>query len=113
MPAALSASMRPTVLLIGQQHGDEPAGAEALIVIARELAGGRLAPLLDRINVIVLPRANPDGVGERQRVSASGVDINRDHLLLRTPEARAITQLVRDYRPVVVVDSHEYTVAGR
>ena len=34
-----------------------------------------------------------------QRVSANGVDINRDHLVLQTPEARAITQLVRDYRP--------------
>ncbi len=101
------------MLLIGQQHGDEPMPAEALIVVARELAGGRLAPLLDRIQVIVLPRANPDGVAERKRTAADGVDINRDHLVLQTPEARAIAQLVRDYRPLVVVDSHEFTSAGR
>ena len=111
--AALAASARPTVLLIGQQHGDEPMPGEALIVIARELASGRLASLVDRINVIVMPRANPDGAVEGQRVSANGIDINRDHLVLHTPEARAIAQLVRDYRPMVVVDSHEFTSLGR
>jgi hypothetical protein len=104
---------RPTVLLIGQQHGDEPAGSEALIVTIDELAGGELAPLLDRINVAVLPRANPDGARARERVTANGVDANRDHLLLRTPEARAMAQIARELRPVVVVDAHEYVVVGR
>lgn len=112
-PATLRAAGRPTVLLVGQQHGDEPAGAEALLVIAQQLARGTLAPLLERINVIVLPRANPDGARQQRRASASGIDINRDHLLLRTPEAQAQARLARDYRPAVVVDAHEYTVVGR
>ena len=106
-------SARPTVLLIGQQHGDEPAGSEALLVIAQELAQGKLQPLLDRINVVLLPRANPDGTVAGKRVSASGIDINRDHLLLRTPEAQAIATLARTYDPAVVVDAHEYSVLGR
>ena len=104
---------RPAVLLIGQQHGDEPAGAEALLIIARALATGDLAPLLARIDVTVLPRANPDGAEWQRRVSANGIDINRDHLLLRTPEAQAVAALVRSHRPVVVVDTHEHTVVGR
>lgn len=112
-PAALVRSGKPTVLLVGQQHGDEPAGSEALIVVMQELARGRLEPLLDRIHVVVLPRANPDGASSGSRVSASGIDINRDHLLLRTPEAQAMAQLARDYRPAVVGDLHEYTVVGR
>ena len=112
-PAGLEAASRPTVLLVGQQHGDEPASGEALIAVARELAGGRFEPLLDRINVIVLPRANPDGAREGRRVSASGIDINRDHLLLRTPEAQAQARLMREWRPVLVVDAHEYSVAPR
>lgn len=111
--AALDASERPTVLLIGQQHGDEPAGAEALLVLARELAQGLLEPMLERINVIVIPRANPDGAEANTRVTANGIDMNRDHLLLQTPEARAIAQLVRNYRPVAIFDAHEYTVTGR
>ena len=112
-PAALLHSGRPTVLLIGQQHGDEPAGSEALLVLAQELARGRLQGLLDRINVVILPRANPDGAQSNQRVTANGIDANRDHLLLKTPEAQAQARLVRDYQPVVVVDAHEYTVVGR
>ena len=104
---------RPTVLLIGQQHGDEPAGAEALLVVAQELAHGRFEPLLDRINVIVLPRANPDGAETGRRASANGVDVNRDHLLLKTPEAQAQARLLREFTPAVVIDSHEYTVVGR
>jgi hypothetical protein len=112
-PAAIAASNRLTVMLVGQQHGDEPAGSEALMVVAQELAHGRLEPLLDRINVVMIPRANPDGAQERNRVTASGIDMNRDHLLLKTPEAQSVAQLARDYHPAVIVDSHEYSVVGR
>ena len=112
-PGSLQASGRPTVLLIGQQHGDEPAGSEALLVIARELSQGLLQPLLERINVIIVPRSNPDGAATGQRVTQSGLDMNRDHLLLATPEAQALAKLTRDYRPTVVVDAHEYTAVGR
>ncbi len=112
-PAALLRAGRPTVLLIGQQHGDEPAGAEALLAIAQELAQGPLEKLLDQINVVLLPRANPDGAQADKRSTASGIDANRDHLLLRTPETQAMAQLARDFRPLVVVDAHEYTVVGR
>ena len=104
---------RPLVLLLGQQHGDEPAPAEALLLVARALADGELAPLLEKIDVTVLPRANPDGAEWQRRVAADGLDINRDHLLLRTPEARGLAGLLRRQRPVVVVDAHEHTVVGR
>lgn len=107
------AAGRPVVLLIGQQHGDEPAGAEALLVMARALAGSELGAVLDQVEVIILPRANPDGAAWGRRVAANGFDINRDHLLLRTPESQALARLVRDHRPVVVVDAHEHTVVGR
>lgn len=118
-PVALAATgttalaQRPTVLLVGQQHGDEPAGAEALIVIAQELSAGSLASVLDRIDVVILPRANPDGAAAGRRGTASGIDASRDHLLLRTPEAQALAQLAREFDPAVVVDAHEYAPLGR
>ena len=112
-PTVLQSAGKPTVLLVGQQHGDEPAGSEALLVIARELAQGLLQPALDRINVVIVPRANPDGAASGQRATTGGLDMNRDHLLLNTPEAQAIARLARDYNPTVVVDAHEYTVVGR
>lgn len=109
-PAAVAANGHPTVMLIGQQHGDEPAGSEALLVIARELAQGLLQPTLERINVIIVPRANPDGAASGQPLTANGVDLTRDHLLLATPEAQALARLQRDYRPTVVLDAREYAV---
>ena len=109
-PAALLRAGRPTVLLLGQQHGDEPAGAEALLAIADELAQGSLTKLLEHINVVLMPRANPDGALAGSRITAGGIDPNRDHLLLRTPEAQAMAQLAREFRPTVVIDLHEYAV---
>jgi predicted deacylase len=102
----------PTVLLLAQQHGNEPAGGEAALVLAQSLATERNA-LLDRLNVVIVPRANPDAAERFTRESASGIDINRDHLLVRTPEVQAITAAVLRYGPQVVLDLHEFTVAGR
>src|SRR3990167_4454624 len=111
-PETLLSSRRPTVLLVGQKRGDDPAGSEALLVVAEELAHGLLEPLLDKINVIIVPRVNPDGADAGTRTTANGVDLDGDHLLLSTPEARAIAALTRDYRPTLVLDAREFTVAG-
>ena len=103
---------RPTVVIVAGQHGDEPAGTEALIVVAQELAAGRLANVLDKVDVVLLPRANPDGAAVFVRAASDGTDVNRDHLLLQTPEARAIAQLMVQLAPMVVLDLHEYPVGG-
>ena len=110
--AAASAPRRPTVVIMAAQHGDEPAGTEALIVVAQELAAGRIGGVLDRVDVILLPRANPDGAAAFKRGAADGTDLNRDHLLLQTPEARAIAELLATFAPLVVLDLHEYPVGG-
>ena len=104
---------RPVVVLVGGQHGDEPAATEALIVIVQGLAAGRFERVLDRVDVVVLPRANPDGADALQHVLASGIDLDRDHLLLRSPEARAEASLMTRFEPLVVADLHEYVVDGR
>ncbi|MDB5779840.1 MAG: peptidase carboxypeptidase [Polaromonas sp.] len=110
-PASLLATGRPTVMLIGQQHGDEPAASEALLVIARELAQGLLQPLLERINVVVVPRVNPDGANRGEALAAGGQDLARDHLLVSAPESQALARLGRDYQPMVVVDAGEYRLS--
>lgn len=102
----------PTVLVLAQQHGNEPAGGEAALAIAQLLAERR-SELLERVNVLLMPRANPDGAEHFRRTTSSEIDVNRDHLLLRTPEAQAIARVLERYRPQVVLDLHEFTVAGR
>ena len=107
------AATKPVVLLIGQQHGNEPAGGEAMLAMAARLGDGDLTPLLDRITVLIVPRANPDGAAANKRGLANGVDPNRDHTLLRSPEGQALASVFRDYRPDIVLDCHEFTVADR
>ncbi len=104
---------RPLVMLVGQQHGDEPAPAEALLVLAQQLAGGQPPGVLEAVDVLLLPRANPDGALQGTRRGVHGLDINRDHLLLRTPEAAALAALARRWQPMVFVDAHEYLANGR
>jgi hypothetical protein len=44
------------------------------------------------------------GVGTRE--NAQGLDLNRDHMKLDSPEARSLMRLMSDYDPHVVVDLH-------
>ncbi len=112
-PAAIRALGRPVVWLIGQQHGNEPAGGEAMLALAAALARGDLAPLLAKVSVVIVPRANVDGAAADRRVVASGADPNRDHLQLSQPEVRALHQAMRVLPPDVVFDHHEFSVAWR
>lgn len=114
-PASLLATGRPTVLLLGQQGGDAPAATEALLVMASELAQGVLRPTLEKINVVVVPHANPDAsMGASTSASPTlPAFTGTDHLALLTPESQALAALIRDYRPTVVVDVREYEAGGR
>ena len=103
---------KPTVLIIGQQHGNEPAGGEAALALAAELAGEG-ARRLAHVNVLIVPRANPDGAHHFVRATANGVDVNRDHLLEATPEGRALGRVFAEYQPDVVLDCHEFGVKLR
>lgn len=112
-PAAIMRLGRPVIWLIGQQHGNEPAGGEAMLAVAAALSAGELEPLLERLSVVIVPRGNVDGAAADRRDLASGADPNRDHLLLSQPEVRALHAAMQVLPPDVVVDHHEFSVAWR
>jgi hypothetical protein len=112
-PAAIGRLGRPVIWLIGQQHGNEPAGGEAMLAVASALSSGDLEPLLEKLSIVIVPRGNVDGAAADRRDLASGADPNRDHLLLSQPEVRALHAAMRALPPDVVVDHHEFSVAWR
>jgi len=112
-PADLIRLNRPIVFLQGLQHGNEPAGGEVMLALAKDLANGPLKPLLDRITVIIMPRCNPDGAYYFTRTPARGIDVNRDHIKMDLPETVALHKAINEFQPEVVVDAHEFSVATR
>ena len=111
--AAIAALGRPILWFIGLQHGNEPAGGEAMLALAAHLADGPLQAYLDRVTVVVVPRANPDGAAAFTRATGSGADLNRDHMLLSLPESIALHAKLVELPPDVVIDAHEFSVANR
>lgn len=114
-PGASSVGERPTILLVAQQHGAEAAGREAILQLIREWAtttDPASVAYLSKVKIVCIPTANPDGlpgvvVQNGSYENAQGVNINRDHFALTQPETRTIQRAITQYRPVIVVDSHE------
>ncbi|WP_349408297.1 M14 family metallocarboxypeptidase [Pseudalkalibacillus sp. SCS-8] len=102
--------LKPTIWLQGQIHGNEPAGGEGVLVIAKRLTEELGEKVLDHVNIIIVPRVNPDGSYRFQRGMDNDLDGNRDYLKLDLPETKAIRTLFNKYQPEVVIDAHEYTI---
>ncbi|MBQ3866283.1 MAG: hypothetical protein II776_05225, partial [Clostridia bacterium] len=101
---------RITVQYQAQIHGDEPASGEGAMGIAAALAGARGDRYLDKMNVVVIPRVNPDGARAYTRKEvAKKVNLNRDFILCECVETRAVQKVFRAFRPEIFTDGHEYT----
>lgn len=109
---------RQVVLVLASIHGNEPAGTPLTEALIEHLETG---PdwLLGR-RVLVLPRANPDGLLGRRRLNARGVDLNRNfpsdnwdskgrHGLepLCEPESRAIADLILKEKVTRIISIHQ------
>jgi hypothetical protein len=85
------------VLLWSQMHGDEPTATSALFdlfeYLHRHRSENPAKRILDALTLHVVPMLNPDGAEKFTRRNAQGIDINRDALLLQTPEGRALKAL--------------------
>ena len=125
-PDASAEAVRRTgklrVYIQGNIHAGEVEGKESAQMLLRDLAEGRHADWLDSLVLLIAPIYNADGNerlalnnrgrqygpmgGQGQRPNAQGLDLNRDHMKLDSPEARAFVQLLTDYDPHVAIDLH-------
>ncbi len=101
-----STRVKPRVLIFCQQHGTEPSGKEAALLLARHLA--HEPTVRARLEVLLVPQVNPDGAERRTRDNALGIDLNRDHVSLSAPETQALHRLFLREMPEVTLDVHEY-----
>jgi hypothetical protein len=125
-PAATPQAVRGTnkirVYIQGNIHGGEVEGKESAQMLIRELAQGRHEDWLKTMVFLIAPIYNADGNekwalnnrgpqhgpmgGQGQRPNAQRLDLNRDHMKLDSPEARAFVKLMNDYDPHVAMDLH-------
>ena len=113
-PAPAESPPRPRVMIVGSQHGAaEPAGGEALLAIARELLEGDRRALLEDLDFLLLPNANPDGRDLGRRSNANRINLNIDFVKLTQPENRVLREALYHYQPHALLDSHESAVLKR
>ncbi|HFQ5143105.1 TPA: M14 family zinc carboxypeptidase [Vibrio vulnificus] len=104
-----ASSHKPTVYLQARVHGDEPAVTDATIKVIEEIAGGELAYLLDKLDIAIVPMANPDGARLMNRVTSINIDVNRTYIHQDNPEVRNIIKYVNKIGASVFIDAHEFT----
>lgn len=107
------------VFMWSQMHGDEPTATSALVDMFAYLKKNGDKDWVKKIDetmtIRAVPMLNPDGAETYQRRSWQGVDINRDALDLKTPEARLLKKLRDEWTPAIGFNLHnqqELTTVG-
>ncbi len=110
---AVRANGKPTVLYQAQIHGNEPSATEGALVLCGALVRDEIKDssgnsVLDKINVVVIPRINPDGSYKFQRLNVyNSINMNRDYMAIQCKETELVIDVYNRFLPEVVVDAHE------
>lgn len=94
---------KPTLYIMGSQHGDEPMGREAAYIWARSLA--ERDDLTD-LCVVITPVVNVDRINV-QRLSSSNTDLNRNWATRTTAEITAASSVFDSHDVILTIDAHE------
>ena len=99
------------ILLWSQMHGDEPSATPALLdladYLARESARPWVRRILDTFTLRMIPMLNPDGALAYERRNAQGIDVNRDALMLTTPEGVLLKSIRDRFSPILGFNLHD------
>ena len=99
------------VFLWSQMHGDEPTATQAIFDLCNFLASTDFmeekAEIFKNLKLHFLPMLNPDGAEVFQRRNTLGVDINRDALMLQSPEGKALKRVRDSLQPDFGFNLHD------
>jgi hypothetical protein len=135
---SLDVSKMPAVVWVGASvHGNEPSGANAMLLLTYYLAaaqGPSIDSLLNETVILVDPAFNPDGLqrfahwantnksktlvtdpDSREfsetwpggRFNHYGFDLNRDWLYVQHPESKGRAAKFQEWKPNILTDHHE------
>ncbi|MDQ3300055.1 MAG: M14 family metallopeptidase [Myxococcota bacterium] len=119
----------PVVLVINGIHAGEVEGKEASMMLLRDILDGKLAHLVEKLTLVVVPLFNPDGndaidpknrelnlprldgqIGPPSvgtRVNKAGINLNRDYMRQAAGEMRALqSRVVQVWEPELTIDCH-------
>lgn len=98
----------------GAVHGNEPAGDQAILALLGKMDANQTwaSAILEKVDIMILPRYNPDGVDYFQRTLATNYDPNRDHTKLARQQTRDIKTTFVEFAPHVALDMHEYSASA-
>ncbi|WP_252107304.1 MULTISPECIES: M14 family zinc carboxypeptidase [unclassified Halomonas] len=117
------------LMIVTQQHGDEPVGTEAAMHFLEWLSGDSdaAAALREQVSVTVMPRVNPDGFARWEQLvagnldpettldprrNAADIDLNRTWDssqpldATQAPETAAIRAVLAAFEPEMLLDYH-------
>jgi hypothetical protein len=107
------------VFLWSQMHGDEPTATSSLIDLFTILQKNRgkawVKKIEETMTIRAVPMLNPDGADQYIRRNLQGLDINRDAVNLKSPEAQLLKKLRDEWSPEIGFNLHNQnalTAAG-
>lgn len=107
--AEVNKNGKPTIMYQAQIHGNEPAGGDGCLAVIEALDGEYGDNVLKDVNIVVIPRVNPDGSKEFSRDNGrEKFDMNRDHIKVQSVEVDATHKVYNLFLPQAVLDGHEY-----
>ena len=102
-------NVNPTlkIFVMAGQHGDEKYSRKSAERLISHLIKTGSKEFSENC-IAILPNANPDGAYKNRRRTSSGIDMNRDYILLKSEENQAIHSFIRSWKPNLIVDVHNY-----
>lgn len=103
--ASLAGPSKPSVLITGGVHGNEP--SNVYFLIDQILTGDNFDD--SDLNIYIIPCVNPDGFDIDTRENYQGIDVNRDFKDFKSEEARTIRDWLSESRIKfdLAIDLHE------